>query len=1165
MVFALGDLLVLGVVLIVICIFRYIDRGNRSLEKVRNFVDRAGENLARIAEDKAQQLKDLAINVEIHQQSAMKAIEQIEISAEELGKRTSYIEEIQSRINQYDLALRQLVDMTNQAERNIKGIQDESAYVDTVGRRIKESRKHIESLEKSVSEIINDFSARNNQQLEKIRESVFKTGKETALELEQKVESAGNRAQKLLAAFQTDAENTQQRITGSVETAQTKIQEITETMQTDAADIQDTIQNLADTTIKSVDNSFSEYKRDFENVEISFREGLNRVAEKARKFEFESFEILQAELETKRANVSEQFKNKMDEQEQDFQEQFIDYTRKSKEQYEQISDSLKEHTEVHRRNLNELETEMQNSIEVLKANYTTKHEEIQVSISEKASGMEKRILGDLEQNLIDYEGSITHRLSRLDEVGKQLDGLEQVLQKNMEHVSAKLESEAQSVGERVRKKYDEDITRLRGDLDEISGHVTAQRNEIDTLREESRSNIIEQLEAFEREFFTDLQERRKNLDARLEKWTESFDGALEELRSDTEGERSLLEKKYLEDIGTGMDALRSGMTDRFSELQTDFQERESVIHENLNILTERINNGQSAVDEHLERARQQSMNTLNSRCQEIQNTIADRMKNMQDDMEGNLRNMDELILKQENEITVLQDGIRSDVSAWQNTIHQQLKTDKDDIESEMAAFRIRINDVLLAIKEEYNEEKTGILAEERTLKDKLFTQLADNKSSMEKEVDVFRAKFSDTLNSLQAEYNNEKNDIIAGAVEARKQLQSDIRNASEKLTALRSELEEKKETALERFNLDYTSFMQDFLKQKDDASREFSASIRDFREFVGATRKEFEGTQKRLIGGLTEEIKTVELNIREIEKKQKSFLQQTKLFDRADTLKQGLIEDINALRNEVNKFQSERKQIGEYENEFLRIQKLGKEAHEKMLHFSVEQRKLENVEESYKRIMALSGKLDKRLESVNLKHDNVQQMQLAIRNLSDLQKELDQRYDRLSKRREVIDATLEGVDRNFQQLTDLDTRIGGIHKSMGTVSNEIAVLKGRLDSLSVNKKESDMAMRNLQNLNQLMESVETRAGEMNKAREWLARIETRMEDITRQADKQMEILGALTKKSRSDGNDEGPALSVSERDMVIKLKHQGWNVEDIAKTCKISRGEVELILEMTHG
>lgn len=1260
MVFALGDILVLSVSVLIIFIFRYLDRGNRSLEKAKQFIIRAQENLTNIVEEKAQQLKDLAINIEIYQQSARQAIEQLEASAEDLHQRTSHVDDIQNRIDQYDLALKQLVDMTNQAEQNIKGIEQESAYIDTVGRRIKEARKHIDGLEKSIPDLVGKFSVENKKHLEAINESLFKASKKTTSILKEQVETAQNQAQTILADFQTNVKQAEQRIEEQIGSAETRVHESIEVMQADASNFQTSVQELAEGALQTVENSVATYQKDFEDVETVFRERLNQTAEKTRKFELESFVVLQEELEGKRAAMAEAFEQALAQEKANLQERLLQHQNGSQETYEQLSMNLEERAEEHRQKLAKIDVDLQGSIQSLDDLLHGKHEEFQVTITQTSAELEKKILGKLEQRLVDYEESITYRLSRLDEVSSELDGLDQTLKANMEQLGGKLTSDMQELSDHIHARHSEDIEQLRKEMEDLGLSIADYRNELDILKEEGRQSVVGQFAEFEKEFLTDLQGRRHNLTNRLEKWMEDFDNALDQFKEEAGEERNLLERKYLDDFTSRIDVLRNGLSTRTDELKSEFEERESLIRESINALEDRLLNGQTAADERLTMIQDQSVLLLDNRCQEIQGKIASKMEDVEQNVDENLKNMDSLILRHGGKIKELKETIISDITLWQNQIQQQLKTEEEDVEGEMSTFRVRMNEELLVLKTDYNDEKAEILAEDTKFKEGLLQQLNGTKHDMAEKITDFRNGFTETLTTLQEEYSNEKEGIIAEGNRVRDKLQENIQNASTQVDSLASdmerqkeetlkkfqetilfdinqrqnqvlqqvkteegnvrgeiaafqarinetlaglqeeysnekagiisegekarhqlqesigdiatqvnvlttELEGKKSEAMGRFNLDYQAFMQAFMQQKNSASNEINTSVHDFREFVSVTRGDFETMQKRLISNLAGELKNLELNIKEIEKKQKSFLQQTKLFERADNLKQGLVADIGTLKTEVARFQNERKQIGEYEKEFLRIQKLGKDANEKMLRFSMEQRKLENIEESYKRLMSLSSKLDGRLDNINAKHDSIQQIQLAIRNLDELQKGLNQRYDRLLNRKDVIDATLEGVDKNFNQLTELDNRIGDASKSISTVYGDITVLKGQLESLAADKKVSDSALHNLQNLNQIVADIETRITDMQKAREWLARMETRMEEVSSQADQQVEMLGALAKQSRSGDHPDRSAPTGSERDMVVKLKHQGWNVEDIAKTCKISRGEVELILEMAHS
>jgi response regulator of citrate/malate metabolism len=86
---------------------------------------------------------------------------------------------------------------------------------------------------------------------------------------------------------------------------------------------------------------------------------------------------------------------------------------------------------------------------------------------------------------------------------------------------------------------------------------------------------------------------------------------------------------------------------------------------------------------------------------------------------------------------------------------------------------------------------------------------------------------------------------------------------------------------------------------------------------------------------------------------------------------------------------------------------------------------------------------------------------------------------------------------------------------------------------------------------------------MQRARQWIADAETRLEELNRQAQTQARAIDALVKDKKSGYTPdpgEGGLSEQKKRDIII-LASQGWPVDRIAKTMKVSRGEVELILE----
>jgi len=132
----------------------------------------------------------------------------------------------------------------------------------------------------------------------------------------------------------------------------------------------------------------------------------------------------------------------------------------------------------------------------------------------------------------------------------------------------------------------------------------------------------------------------------------------------------------------------------------------------------------------------------------------------------------------------------------------------------------------------------------------------------------------------------------------------------------------------------------------------------------------------------------------------------------------------------------------------------------------------------------------------------------------------------------------------------------------GQMPDRVEELNARLSQLANNKRDADAAMKQLALLDQTLEDVEGRMENLNQAREWLARTETRLEEVQQNAEEQVKLLGAILKQEKGGKSGEG-APAMTTRDTVIKLARQSWNVDEIARATSLSRGEVELILELS--
>ena len=104
-------------------------------------------------------------------------------------------------------------------------------------------------------------------------------------------------------------------------------------------------------------------------------------------------------------------------------------------------------------------------------------------------------------------------------------------------------------------------------------------------------------------------------------------------------------------------------------------------------------------------------------------------------------------------------------------------------------------------------------------------------------------------------------------------------------------------------------------------------------------------------------------------------------------------------------------------------------------------------------------------------------------------------------------------------------------------------------------------MEKVELLEKTLEEVEERMIKLQKAREWLAKTETRLETIGKKAQEQIRLLRTLA-KAEAERSKESGAPAKDKRETVLQLAGMGWSSKEIAQRINLSRGEVELILEL---
>jgi DNA repair exonuclease SbcCD ATPase subunit len=255
-------------------------------------------------------------------------------------------------------------------------------------------------------------------------------------------------------------------------------------------------------------------------------------------------------------------------------------------------------------------------------------------------------------------------------------------------------------------------------------------------------------------------------------------------------------------------------------------------------------------------------------------------------------------------------------------------------------------------------------------------------------------------------------------------------------------------------------------------------------------------------------------------------------------------------------------ELSNVENQFAKIKRMEDEVNAKMSRFLAEQHRIEIMEDDFKKLLATSRSVEEKLSSLTENNDVLQEMQLKFRKLSDAIAETEEKYQRIEKKNQILDATNEGIDKNFKSLQDSEKTAGQFITTVEHLSIELTELKNAIDNLTRENSKAVETAEKLSSLDVQLSEIEKRIADMQKARQWLADLETRMNDVNREAHSQVKLAGELIKKenSRSSFTEMG-APSATVREDVIALKRKGWTIDEISRSLKLSKGVVELILE----
>jgi DNA repair exonuclease SbcCD ATPase subunit len=294
----------------------------------------------------------------------------------------------------------------------------------------------------------------------------------------------------------------------------------------------------------------------------------------------------------------------------------------------------------------------------------------------------------------------------------------------------------------------------------------------------------------------------------------------------------------------------------------------------------------------------------------------------------------------------------------------------------------------------------------------------------------------------------------------------------------------------------------------------------------------------------------------------KDFKTQTQVFEKADELKLNLERSMDTLKAELSRVEEHRTETAKLETDFIKVRRLEDEVNTKMTNFLVEKSRLDAMEKDFERLIATSLRVEERLKEVTGADDTLQKIQVAMRKLEDAITAAEDRYQRVESKNQVLEETNHGIEQNFKIMGETELALRKCRENIDTAEDDLDSLRPAIEDLAAASEKARQTEEKLRDIDTNLTAIEERIEKMQTARQWLANAETRFDELNREANEKLNLMKDVLKGDKKGMEIGKGAPPISVRENVVRLARQGWGPEEIARNLKISRGEVELILEM---
>ena len=718
----------------------------------------------------------------------------------------------------------------------------------------------------------------------------------------------------------------------------------------------------------------------------------------------------------------------------------------------------------------------------------------------------ERKITELNRLFEDHKTHLEYKVSQIDEVessiGRYMEEVSVSLEKAGKRNEELLESfaaEAQERRESERAKTEEGYREIHQAIENIG-------KEIESIKAAAYESTDKQMSIYEDQFFADLRERTDALNLKVLEWQQQTEKDMERILLESRAHQAEAEEQRRAAIAEGLKKIEEQTDRELLHLNSRIQSLQDKIASDSLRNEQEVEEFKIQINKNIEGIRNEAQNAFEVEFSKYDMSIAARLGEYQKNLDGEIESVKGKLEENISDILKRNETAYSDLKVMHSNVIQQMKNTEADLKAKYADLKTSVSENVNIIKDSFATQKDGVLEKAKR----------------------------DTEELAKA-----------------------VLIVSQDVEKMGIDLRQKSDDALIELNKKYDEFYAEFNYKTDTLLNELDYKIRDFRQSSADTREKIEAVQQKLHNDVEEGRKNLSFRLDEITKRIRDFESQTKLFERADSMKKKLTDDIASLRNEIDQLVIKKKEFKDIDVTLAKVKAIEADVTGKLGQLQANKRIVDDLEKDFKRLRDTSAEINSRIDKVTASNDAVMEMQARLRQLDELERTVEDQYTRLEKKEHVLNHTTMGIDKNFEEMQELETRLKNFEISFNDFLGKLAGASKRIESLSNNKERADFAVEKLMDLDSMLADIDAKIESVTKARKWLADTESRLVQLNDSAVKNLTTLKEVTELS----NFSGGKGKVDRNALILRLAQQGWSAADIAKKLNIGLGEVQLIIE----